>query len=332
MTSGFRTVGAAVAVLIAGGALVALYLRHHEEAGAETTREAPVVAPSRVERTPEAVLVSIDSADADRIGLEIASVSRVTHAPGERLAGEVLAEAERIAVLRAPVAGRLAVAPGARWPRLGERVTAGAPIARVSDALPMAVSLSGVVTRINAQPGAIVEAGQELLEVVDRSHPLVRVVWSERAGNRPRPSILLGPVGEAPTVTGRLIGPAPEADPATRRPAYLYRADRAWLGATAGTPVVAVVPDTAVTRKATVEPVLVPDRAVVQWDGLAWVYVRRAPGRFERVRIPTDRPGAGGWITAGPVAEGDSVVVTGAQELLSEEFRARVTVGDESGE
>ena len=28
----------------------------------------------------------------------------------------------------------------------------------------------------------------------------------------------------------------------------------------------------------------------------------------------------------------DTVVVTGVQELLSEEFRARVTVGEESGE
>lgn len=332
MTSGRRTLGTAVTVLVAGGALVALYIRHRQEGGAETAREAPVVAPTRVERTPEAVLVSIDSADADRIGLEIAALSRVTRAPGERLAGEVLAEPERIAVLRAPVAGRLTVVPGARWPRLGDRITAGVPIARVSDALPMAVSLSGVVTRINAQPGAIVEAGQDLLEVVDQSHPLVRVVWSERAGNRPRPSILLGPMGSAPAIAGRLIGQSPEADPATRRPAYLYRADRAWLGATPGTPVVALVPDTAGTDKPSREPVLVPDRAVVQWDGLAWVYLLRAPGRFERVRIPTDRPGVGGWIVAGPLAEGDTIAITGAQELLSEEFRARVTVGDESGE
>jgi hypothetical protein len=33
-----------------------------------------------------------------------------------------------------------------------------------------------------------------------------------------------------------------------------------------------------------------------------------------------------------PLAAGERVVVTGVQELLSEEFRARVTVGEESGE
>jgi hypothetical protein len=71
---------------------------------------------------------------------------------------------------------------------------------------------------------------------------------------------------------------------------------------------------------------------VVQWDGFAWVYLQRAPGRFERVRLATDRPTPGGWIAGAPLAAGDTVVVTGAEELLSEEFRARVTVGDEAGE
>jgi hypothetical protein len=77
---------------------------------------------------------------------------------------------------------------------------------------------------------------------------------------------------------------------------------------------------------------LVPHRAFGQWDGLAWVYPPREPGRYVRVRVPTDRPASAGWIAGAPLEPGDTVVVTGAQELLSEEFRARVTVGDESGE
>jgi hypothetical protein len=172
--------------------------------------------------------------------------------------------------------------------------------------------------------------GQELLQVVDLSHPLVRIAWTDRAGSAPRSTIALGPATGNVRVTGRLVGPSPEADPATRRPAYLYRADRAWPGATPGTPVVGVIIGKASTTKARAE-VLVPDRAVVQWEGLAWAYLRRTPGHFERVRVPTDRPVTGGWVTSGLVP-GDSVVTTGAQELLSEEFRARVTVGDESGE
>ena len=75
-----------------------------------------------------------------------------------------------------------------------------------------------------------------------------------------------------------------------------------------------------------------PDEAVVQWDGLAWAYRSRGEGSFERVAVPTDRPIAGGWIAPRGLSPGDTVVVTGAQELLSEEFRARVSVGDEAGE
>jgi multidrug efflux pump subunit AcrA (membrane-fusion protein) len=77
---------------------------------------------------------------------------------------------------------------------------------------------------------------------------------------------------------------------------------------------------------------LVPDSAVVQWEGLAWAYRAHGASRFERVRVVTDHPAPGGWVVNGPLAAGDSVVVRGAEELLSEEFRARVTVGDESGE
>jgi hypothetical protein len=48
--------------------------------------------------------------------------------------------------------------------------------------------------------------------------------------------------------------------------------------------------------------------------------------------VETATPVSGGWVASAPFAVGDSVVIQGAQELLSEEFRARVTVGDESGE
>jgi len=198
----------------------------------------------------------------------------------------------------------------------------------VSDARPISVPIGGVVTRVGAQPGALVEAGQSLLEIADYSRPLVRVPWSDRTGGSPPARVTLGPAGESLRVPARLVGPAPEADPVTRRPVYLYRAERSWPGATPGTAVVLLVPRAGRAAAG----VLVPDSAVVQWEGLAWAYVRRAPGRYQRVRVSTDRPAPGGWITGAPLGPADTVVVRGAQELLSEEFRARVTVGDEAGE
>lgn len=318
-------------VLVAAVGVVVLYRAHRREVALEAEREAPVVAPTRVSRDGEAVAVSLTPEERRRVGIEVTAVRAASRAPEVRLPGEVVPETERAAVLRAPVAGRLSLPEGARWPALGQRVSAGVPLAQVSDARPLALPIGGVVTRVGAQPGALVEAGQALLEVADYSRPLVRVAWTETAGGPPPNRLDVGPAstGAAARVPARLVGPAPEADPVTRRAAYLYRADRAWPGATPGTPAVAFVSRPA--DSGSVSGAFLPQSAVVQWQGLTWAY-RAREGRFERVRVATDRPADGGWLVEGALTPGDSVVVRGAEELLSEEFRARVTVGDESGE
>jgi multidrug efflux pump subunit AcrA (membrane-fusion protein) len=287
--------------------------------------EAPIVAPSRVAESGGEPRVVLGSAEVRRIGLRTAALSPARVQGGRRLPGQVIPEPERTVTVRAPVAGRLTVAEGSRWPSLGDRLRAGVPLGRVSDAQPLSVPIGGAVTAVGARPGEIVEAGQMLLELADNSHPVVRVAWPAEAG-RPAERVSLLPAGGTP-VEAILIGPAPEADPLTRQPAYLYRSRAGWPGAVPGTPVTTSVPD-----GAKAEGVLVPDAAVVQWEGLAWTYLRRGPGEYARVRVSTDQPAPGGWVAGPPLAPGDSVVVTGVQELLSEEFRARVTVGEESGE
>jgi multidrug efflux pump subunit AcrA (membrane-fusion protein) len=313
-------------LLVAGAALLLPRVRGpREEPVEETERDAPIVAPSRVAMADDEARVVLDSGEISRIGLATAPLAPAGRAPELRLPGEVIAEPERSAVVRAPLAGRLAAGPGG-WPRLGDHLTAGTELGRVSDARPLTAPIGGVVVRLGARPGEIVSEGQPLLELVDRSRPVVRIAWAPEAG-RPLPRLTLVPSTAERRVEADLVGPAAEADPLTRRPAYLYRARSGCPGAVPGTLVQAAVP-----RGAAREGVLVPDRAVVQWDGLAWAYLRRAPGSYARVRVPTDRPVPGGWIAGPPLSPGDSVVVTGAEELLSEEFRARVTVGEETGE
>jgi hypothetical protein len=317
-----------VIAVAAGAGMMALYRNHETEDGSPGSREEPIVAPSRVTKGDGGPVVVLDTGDIRRIGLETAVLGAASAAPLLRLFGEVIEEPERIASVRAPLAGRLSAPAGGSWPSLGDRVAAGEPLAQVSDARPLPAPIGGVVTRTGARPGEIVEQGQLLLEVVDRSHPVVRITWNDAAGERPRPTILLAPGGRSSHITARLIGPAAEADPLTRRPAYLYRADRAWPGAAPGSPVGALVS----TGGEAVAGALVPDRAVVQWEGLAWAYRATSGRRFERRPVPVDRPVPNGWVVTGGLAPGDTIVVTGAQELLSEEFRAGVTVGDESGE
>ena len=319
-------------VLLVLLALVAavLVLRPGSEGAAtgqapEADADDPIVAPSRVLESDGEPRVVLDSAEVRRIGLTTTALIPATERGGRRLPAQVVPEPERTATVRAPVAGRLAAADGRQWPALGERLQAGAPLGRVSDAQPLTAPMGGTVTAVGARPGEIVEAGQMLLEVADNSRPVVRVAWPADVQRAPQQLTLLPADGS--TVEATLIGPAAEADPLTRQPAYLYRSRSRWAGAVPGTPVGAVLPD-----GEEVEGVLVPDAAVVQWEGLAWAYLRRGTGEYTRVRVPTDQPSRGGWVAGPPLAAGDSVVVTGAQELLSEEFRARVTVGEESGE
>lgn len=310
-------------IAVLGGVLTLHSLRGGEHE--EPDEQAPIVAPSRVAKREGEPRVVLDSGEIRRIGLATAALAPATAQGGRRLPGQVIPEPERTVTVRAPVAGRLTVAEGSRWPSLGERLQVGAPLGRVSDAQPLSVPIAGAVTAVGARPGEIVEAGQMLLELADNSHPVVRVAWPVEAGRAADRVMLLPSGGRA--VEARLIGPAAEADPLTRQPAYLYRARERWPGAVPGTPVTASLAD-----GAKVEGVLVPDAAVVQWEGLAWAYLRRGPGAYARVPVATDQPAPGGWVAGPPLTVGDSVVITGAQELLSEEFRARVTVGEESGE
>ena len=278
------TVRRVVAGLIALGiaiALVVLYRGHRSEGTREAERDAPVVAPSRVSGDSKAVVVALRPDERRRVGVELAVLRRASRGIELRLAGEVVPETERAAVLRAPVAGRFTIPEGARWPTLGERVSPHVALAQVSDARPLALPIGGIVTRVGAQPGALVEAGQVLLEVADYSRPLVRVAWLDPSGRAPPARLRVGPASAAARVAARLVGPAPDADPVTRRPAYLYRADRAWPGATPGTPVVAYADAPAGSvEDSSAQGTLVPDAAVVQWEGLAWAYRDRGANRF----------------------------------------------------
>jgi biotin carboxyl carrier protein len=316
-----------VVVIGAGLFLVYLYRTHRSEVTREQEREEPVIAPSRVRDFGGEALIVLDSADVRRIGLQVAALGPAVGGSEVHLPAEVTAEPERVAVLRAPIAGRLAVPEGARWPGFGDQVAEGTEVAQVSDARPLVAPLSGTVTRVGARPGELVEAGQELLQLTDYSRPMVRVPWADGAAARPPARLLLRPDGAKLRVPARLIGAAAEADPVTRRPAFLYRAERGWPGATPGTPVIALL-----AHGGLAGGVLLPDHAVVQWEGLTWTYLQRGPGRYLRRRVSTDRPAAGGWIVGAPFRVGDTVVVIGAEQLLSEEFRARVTVGEEAGE
>ena len=264
-------------------------------------------------------------------------MSAAPHALPVQLAGVLIADPSRVIAIDAPISGRFSLdgVPDAHWPKYGEQVAKGTVLGQVSDARPIVVPAAGLVTHIGAQPGATVQAGQELLELTDFSGLLARIVWTGDAPPVTPSTVMITPlsaiVSDKPGATATLLGPAPEVDSMTHAPAYLYRVSAPWRGARPGTPVVIRF----LAVGSVTQGVVVPTDAVVQWQGLAWVYVERAPGMYIRRRIDTRHRLVTGWVVssnsegASGVRVGDRIVVHGAELLLSEEFRSRVTVGED---
>jgi len=292
------------------------------EAGEAGEADAATGAPPAVAEVDGEAGIVLDSATVRRLGLETAALAAQTRAPDMELPAVIVEDPAAGATIRSGIAGRLAGA-GEEWPGVGARLTEGTVIAQVGDARPITVPRSGTVVRVLAQPGELVQAGQPLLELADFSTALARVAWEEGS---PPSTLGFAPSSGARRLTGALVGPAPEADPLTRAPAWLYRV----TGGTALRPGALLTAFAA--QPAARRGVLVPSAAVVQWDALAWCYVERAPGQYVRVRVGTEHPVPGGWLVEQGVAPGERVVVTGAGLLLSEEFRARIVVGEEVGE
>jgi biotin carboxyl carrier protein len=344
-----RAVVVAVTVALVAAAIVAGYLAHrgHDDADASDAR--PGKANSRVVALGDEAAIVLGAAAESRADIGTTPIRAVEGAagdpsgssivlPGVELAGELVADPARVTSIRSPVPGKLS---SASWPALDARIAAGQPLGQVSDAKPLTAPRSGTVIRVGAQPGEFVQAGEELLVLADFSAPLVRIVWRPEFGRAPPQTLTVAPLvasGAPAGMRARLVGAAADVDSVTRMPVYLYRLADAWAGARPGTLVTAIAPDTRAAantgaRSATAGVrVFVPTAAVIQWEGLAWAFVQRGARSYVRARVMSDHPIAGGYVVTAAssgLAPGDLVVTRGAQQLLSEEFRTHVQMGDE---
>lgn len=77
------------------------------------------------------------------------------------------------------------------------------------------------------------------------------------------------------------------------------------------------------------EGVMIPAAAVVWHLGQAFVYIQDGASRFERRAIDTSFPTAQGYFVRDPFTAGEKLVGTGAQMLLSEEFRTQIPSEDD---
>lgn len=121
-----------------------------------------------------------------------------------------------------------------------------------------------------------------------------------------------------------LLSHSPKTDPKFQGLSFFYHA-----------PSSSMLPGMTVTAHLTVgapmKGVVIPASAVVWQQGSSWFYVQQKPGSFVRQELHTDMPVSGGWFTSKGLS-GEMVVVTGAQQLLSQEFHAQIQSDDEEGD
>ena len=65
----------------------------------------------------------------------------------------------------------------------------------------------------------------------------------------------------------------------------------------------------------------IPDSAIVWYAGEAWAYVQTDAETFSRRNLETEADMGSGWLVNKHFQPGERIVISGAQTLLSEEFK-----------
>ena len=347
------------ALAILGGlawAMAASYRRQRHEAEHETEGEAPVPGTSRVSVRDGESVVTLDAELQTRSGLTTTPLVEVSR-PSEVRAFGVVLDVQELADLR----GRHAAARGETERARAQMEAARKERDRLAS---LAGPDGGVSARAIEAAEATFLAEKGSADSADAARRAaadgVRLRWGEviadwMAKDAPELDRLLGrqdvliqvsllpdtlpdappdapadasagpfPVeamiqsGAGAPVAATWVSPAPRTDPRLQGPSGFYRAPSA-SGLLPGMNVLCRLPS-----GAPVQGVVVPASAVLWWQGRAWVYIGRDATRFVRREVDVGNPVPEGWFVRQGLLPGDRVVVTGAQQILSEEFRSQI--------
>jgi hypothetical protein len=124
-------------------------------------------------------------------------------------------------------------------------------------------------------------------------------------------------------VSAHLVERLPQLDPRLQAPGYLYLAP-AHSGLIPGMNVMV-----SLTSGPERSGVVLPNSAVVWWQGRAWAYLEQSPGKFGREQVSTANPTSAGWFLSEGIPPGARVVTAGAQTLLSEESHSQIQADED---
>jgi hypothetical protein len=175
---------------------------------------------------------------------------------------------------------------------------------------------------------ALVNGAGLVNRLIERREFLLQITVPPGRSLDPPPTAVAEVPGSTERAEVRYISPATRTDPKIQGLSFFYAAT-ANSGMLPGMNTRAFM----ITGKP-VDGYIIPASAVLWWAGHAWVYARIEDDEFTRRQIPTDMPVGNGGEFVVPVSAfaepAPDIVTTGAQMLLSEEFRAQIQVeGDD---
>lgn len=274
------------------------------------------------------VTVHLDIAVQKRMGLEVAAAATRSHAPALQAFGRILdpmplAQASQdVSLARAALdASRL---EAGRAHRLFEKDrNTSARNVELADLALQRDELAAQAARLRWLSAAGLALGSRtdlptLLEkLVQQEAALARldVPGGEPATATPARARLEVAGNEATLGEAVYVGAAPTADPLLPGRGFLFLLPRR-----------SPPPGTALTAwiefgEATSPQVLVPRSALLRHAGQVFVEVRTEDDAFTRRAVTLGHPVDEGWLILSGLAEGEWVVIQGAQQILSEENR-----------
>lgn len=164
-------------------------------------------------------------------------------------------------------------------------------------------------------------ASDPLQRLLQYREVLIQVTLPFDAANPAKDSVLtIEPAGTRDKpVKATFVSVAPQTDSTIQGKTFFYRASSDLLRV--GMRVAAHLSQNGQAAAG----FIVPSEAIVWYGGKAWVYHKQSGDRFVRRQVSTEREVGDGWFNAGTFKAGDELVTSGAQLLLSEEFKYQIT-------
>lgn len=130
---------------------------------------------------------------------------------------------------------------------------------------------------------------------------------------------LISPSDAGAVIPVQLLGPAGFTDAQTQGQGFLVLTKPDGPRLTPGTLVIGSIQLAGEKESG----VTVPRAAIVRHEGEAFIYVETKAGEFTKKEIELEHATASGWFIHAGLKPGDKVVVTGAQQLLSDESKEK---------